>query len=234
MAPTKEEAKAAKAAAAAKRREEREAAQRAKEERKAARAAAAAKKKEEKEARKRAREDAKAASTASSLEKLSNQILGQIGEDIPQNEFTEIQNLNRIKHNFPVFDILAKKDEEVYVFSIKARKRYGANGKKNSCYNILSGSKTMSRKYKKALDAFTEMGFDINTLHYCFLVCPLEENKPCVYYWGEFTDINPLCIATNILENRIPYLGIPVSDENLTKYKLFGRCEWEYIKDKYM
>lgn len=176
-------------------------------------------------------EEAKA---VSSLEKLTNQILGRIGEDIPSSEFTDVTNLNSIKHNFPVFDILAKKDDDVYVFSIKARKRYGANGKLNSCYNILYGSKTMARRYKKALDAFTEMGHDISRIHYCFLVCPLEENKPCMYYWGEFTDINPLCIATNILENKIPFFGIPVSEESLARYKLFGRYEWEYIKGKYM
>ena len=78
------------------------------------------------------------------------------------------------------------------------------------------------------------MGHDINKIYYCFLVCPLEENKPCVYYWGEFTDINPLCITTNIIENKIPHLGIPVTDECLKKYKLFGKYEWEYIKEKYL
>ena len=169
---------------------------------------------------------------SSSLENISKQIIGKIGEDIPQSDFTDIKNLNDIKHNFPVFDIIAKKDDEIYVFSVKARKRYGVNGKINPCYNILSGSKIISRKYKKALDAFREMGYDINKIHYCFLVCPLEENKTCMYYWGEFTDINPLCITANIIENKIPYLG--VLDEHLIKYKLFGRCEWEYIKEKYM
>lgn len=170
----------------------------------------------------------------SSLEKISKQILGKIGEDLPQSEFTDIKNLNVIKNNFPIFDIIAKKEGEVYVFSAKARKRYGANGKINPCYNILSGSKTISRKYKKALEAFTEMGHDINKIHYCFLICPLEENKACIYYWGKFTDINPLCIRTNILENKIPYFGIPVSDECLKKYKLFGMFEWGYIKEKYI
>jgi hypothetical protein len=171
---------------------------------------------------------------SSSLENISKQILGKIGEDIPQSDFTDIKNLNDIKHNFPVFDIIAKKGDEIYVFSAKARKRYRINGKINPCYNILSGSKTISRKYKKALDAFTEMGHDINKIHYCFLVCPLEENKTCMYYWGEFTDINPLCITSNIIENKISYLGVPVSDESLVKYKLFGKCEWEYVKEKYM
>jgi hypothetical protein len=132
-----------------------------------------------------------------------------------------------------VFDIMAKKDGEVYVFSIKARKKYGKGRKLNPCYNVLSG-KTISRKYKKALDLFTAMGHNIHTIHYCFMIVPLEKDKDCIYYWGEFTDINPLCIRTNILENKIPYFGIPVSDECLKKYKLFGMFEWGYIKEKYI
>ena len=43
------------------------------------------------------------------------------------------------------------------------------------------------------------MGYNINLIHYCFLIVPLEENKDCIYYWGEFTDINPDCNTINIL-----------------------------------
>jgi hypothetical protein len=168
------------------------------------------------------------------IENLPKHIIGKIGEDIPSSEFTDIKNLNDIKPNFPVFDIIAKKDNEVYVFSAKARKHYGKDGKINKCYNILSGSKTISNTYKKALDAFKEMDYDINTIHYCFLVCPLEENKDCVYYWGEFTDINPLYITKNILDNNINYVGVPMTDKRVTQYKVFGRHTWEYIKEKYM
>lgn len=168
------------------------------------------------------------------METISKQLLGRIGEDIPMSEFTDIQNLNDIKHNFPVFDILAKKDGDVYVFSAKARKRFGQNGKINPCYNILSGSKTMSRKYKKALDLFTQLGYDIERIHYCFLVVPLEENKSCVYYWGKFTDINPACTTANILENKIQYFGVPVSDTHLQTYKVFGTCSWEFVREKYL
>ena len=170
-----------------------------------------------------------------SLENLSTQIIGKIGEDLPQSEFTDVKNLNEIKYNFPIFDFIAKKDGEVYVFSAKARKRYGANGKINREYNILEGgNEIISRKYKKALEAFTEMGHDIDKIHYCFLICPLEENKACYYYWGEFTDIDPLCNRKNILENKINYFGIPVSDECLIKYKIFGMFEWGYIEEKYI
>lgn len=168
------------------------------------------------------------------LEKASKMILGNIGEDLPNSVFTDIQNLNDIKHNFPVFDVLAKKDGETYVFSVKARKRFGQNGKLNPCYNILYGHKTMSRKYQKALTYLTEMGYDTTKIHYCFLVAPLEENKPCVYYWGKLTDVNPLATTENILGDKISYLGVPVDDAKLKTYSVFGTCEWDYIRTKYL
>ena len=171
---------------------------------------------------------------SSLLDNVSKKILGKIGEDIPESEFTNIQNLNERIHNFPVFDIIAYKDGEVYVFSAKARKLYSANGKINSRYNILYGKTVISRKYKKALDEFKKMGLDINKIHYCFLLCPIEENKPCVYYWGEFTEINPLCITSNIINSGINYFGIPVSENYLMKYKIFGKHSWEYIMEKYL
>lgn len=117
------------------------------------------------------------------LDQLLTDKVGKIGEDVPPSEFTHIIDLNRIKHNFPVFDIMATKEDEIYVFSIKARKKYGKGGKLNPCYNVLSG-KTISRKYKKALDLFTTMGHDIETIHYCFMIIPLEEDQSCIYYWG--------------------------------------------------
>jgi hypothetical protein len=168
------------------------------------------------------------------LENVSKLLLGNIGEDLPNSEFTDIQNLNNVKHNFPVFDILAKRDGETYVFSVKARKRFGRNGKINPCYNILYGSDTMSRKYQKALSYLTEMGYDIAKIHYCFLVAPLEEDKDCIYYWGELTEINPLATTDNILGNKISYLGVPVDDTHLNTYKVFGQREWEYIYTKYL
>jgi len=168
------------------------------------------------------------------LEKASKLMLGNIGEDLPNSEFTDIQNLNAVKHNFPVFDILAKKDGEVYVFSVKARKRFGQNGKINPCYNILYGSATMSRKYQKALTYLTDMGYDTTKIRYCFLVAPLEEDKDCIYYWGELTDVNPLATTDNILGNKISYLGVPMDDRRLKTYRVFGRCGWEYITAKYL
>lgn len=89
----------------------------------------------------------------------------------------------------------------------------------------------MSRKFKKAIDILYNLGYDTNKIHYCFLVCPIQQNKPCIYYWGEFTEINPLCSRDNIINNYVSSLRIPTSDCDLKKYKIFGIHEWKYIKE---
>lgn len=47
-----------------------------------------------------------------------------------------------------------------------------------------------------------------------------EDIPPC-----EFTDINPLCTSANIIENKISYFGVPVSDICLAKYKSLGKYQ---------
>jgi len=161
-------------------------------------------------------------------------MLGKIGENPPQSEFTNIINLNIKKTNFPIFDLIATKDNEIYAFSAKARMRYSSD-LENLYYNILTGGyENVSRKFRKALDLFTEMEYDINKIHYCFLICPFEENKDCVYYWGEFTDIKEHCSMANILEKKIKFLSVPVSDKNLKNYKIYGIWNWEHIKNTYL
>lgn len=154
-------------------------------------------------------------------------VLGRIGEDLPTtSEFRILYNLNILKPNFPVFDILAEREGIHYAFSVKARKRYGQNGKLNPCYNLLTGG--MARKFKKALDLFTEMGYDITTLRYGFLVAPLEEGQACTWYWGEFTDLKDGIYTTEaILAGAHRYVGVSMTD--LSAYKVFGTRSWEEI-----
>jgi hypothetical protein len=155
----------------------------------------------------------------------SKKEIGIIGETLPpQNEFFNIINLNKIKHNFEVFDFIARRREEDdwYLFSVKARSKY-TNGKLNPKYNILT--KNNSIKFKKAIERLHENGFH-GKFRYCFLIAPLEENKDCIYYWGEFTEIKPECTEYNILKNNVKYLGVPVKELN---YKIFGFHTWDTI-----
>jgi hypothetical protein len=171
-----------------------------------------------------------------SLDSLTRIYLGNMGEDLPESEFSEILNLNTLHHNFPIFDHLAKKNNEVYVFSTKARKRMGANGKLNSSYNILYNSSTIGRKFKQAVQLLKENGYTPETLHYCFLIAPMSENTDCKYYWGEFCEINPTSTYENMVNGneRSLRLAIKVKEEDLQTYKVFGVHPWSYIQQKYL
>lgn len=57
---------------------------------------------------------------------------------LKKNGFTDITDLNKIKHNFPVYDLLAKKGNTWYAFTSKTRNKFNpGDGKLNRQYNIL-------------------------------------------------------------------------------------------------
>lgn len=69
------------------------------------------------------------------------QKLGKIGEEIAadllsQKGFTEIKNLNVEMPNFPYGDLLARRGEQLYVISVKARNKYEHTGKLNARYKL--------------------------------------------------------------------------------------------------
>ena len=78
---------------------------------------------------------------------LDKQIIGNWGEEngiklLKENGFTDVIDLNKIVHNFPVFDLLAKKNNEWYAFSSKTRNKYQpSDGKLNRQYNIFTNGK---------------------------------------------------------------------------------------------
>ena len=55
---------------------------------------------------------------------------------LAQAGFTDIQNLNEERRNFPFADFMARRGGNAYVISVKARKMYGANGHYNRAYNV--------------------------------------------------------------------------------------------------
>jgi hypothetical protein len=155
--------------------------------------------------------------------------LGRIGENLPPSEFKDVINLNTICPNFPIFDHLAEKDGYTYVFSTKARKRFGINNKINPSYNILYNSEGISRKFIKAQNLLQKHGYDITKLKYCFLIAPLEEEKDCTFYWGEFTELNTECTPENIISGKVKRLGVNVSESDLATYRVFGIHPWNVI-----
>ena len=164
--------------------------------------------------------------------------VGLIGEYLPvQEEFINIKNLNQFKANFPVFDIVAEKDNVTYVFTAKGRNKYNKNGKLNERYNLLSGSgEYKKQKLEKSLKLLKENGYDTDSIIYCFLIVPVEKNKDCIYYWGLLTDIRQEYTIKNILDNNLKKnksIGVKTSDCWLEKYNKFGCHKWQDIADKY-
>ena len=164
--------------------------------------------------------------------------VGKIGEDLPfHEEFENIKNLNDYKMNFPVFDIVAEKNNKIYVFTAKGRNKYNKNGKFNERYNLLSGTGPhKSSKLKKSLNLLKEHGYDTDSIVYCFLIAPIEKNKDCIYYWGLLTDIKPEYTIQNILDDNLTKnksIGVRTTDKYLEKYNKFGCHKWQDIANKY-
>ena len=154
----------------------------------------------------------------------AKEITGRIGEDLPRSDYFDgIVNLNTIKNNFPLFDHLAFHNGELYIFSTKARSRYGSNGKMNTDYNILPNHS--ERKFKEACRLLKEHNYDISNAKLCFLIAPIENEKDIIYYWGEFSEIKQ--------EYMPKRLRVSVRDTKLNSYKIFGKHTWEYIISKY-
>src|ERR1700758_991629 len=88
-----------------------------------------------------------------SLERITK--LGRLGEDLAaerlkQQGFTEIENLNFRRNNYPFGDLLATKDGVRYFVGVKARNelRQGDVGL-NASYNLVLISDPINRKLKE-------------------------------------------------------------------------------------
>ena len=151
-------------------------------------------------------------------------ILGKLGENLPFNpEFKNVRNLNDLinpdtgkkMNNFRVFDIIAEKDGETYVFSAKARTKFNpSDGKLNRKYiHDL-------RLIEKAKKLLKKIGYDPDKIHYCFIMLPFEEEKDAVYYWGDLD-----------LTKERNYISM--TEESIATYKKYGIRTWEEVKTKY-
>lgn len=158
------------------------------------------------------------------LKNTSTEILGYLGEDLPYNpEFKNVKNLNTlIQPNFPVFDLIAEKDDEIYVFSAKARNKFCPSGKKegklNGTYNCITKSQLKSKTLETAKQLLKENGYDPTKIHYCFIVVPLEEEKDAIYYWDEL----------DLSTNKTVYISM--TEKSIATYKKYGIKTWEEVK----
>lgn len=150
--------------------------------------------------------------------------MGDLGEQyavqlLNQNGFIEVKNLNTIRANFPLFDLIAKKDGQYYLFTVKARnKMENSTGRVNPCYNIcaLKGS---SQKRAKSIELLKEIGYpEIQPEYHYWITCPIIPDTPWVFYWGTLTS-NP---KYDLLLQSDQYIGVKMSDDYLKTYDILG------------
>jgi len=154
---------------------------------------------------------------------LDKQKIGDWGEKVSetllqQHGYNEVVNLNKVKHNFPVFDLLAQKDGNYYLFTIKARNKYNpSNGKLNRQYNILVTKKSRY-KLKRALDLVEEI-FKIKNPKLYWITSPIDYSTSLQsFYYGELTHLE----NWKKLEKEDTYIGVKMNDEVLKSYSILG------------
>jgi hypothetical protein len=158
---------------------------------------------------------------------LSTQTIGHMGEILPDCEFEGIVNLNTLKVNFPLFDHIAYRNGRLYIFTTKARSKYGASGKQNTSYNLLPSGAT--RKFLAACDLLQKHGYDPSSATYGFIVSRIDdiETDHVTYYWGELAEIKPECCYETLRNGRVRRVCIPTTDTALATYKVLGSRQWK-------
>jgi hypothetical protein len=117
------------------------------------------------------------------------QVLGDWGEDVAAqllgaNGFSDVVMLNDGQRNHPGGDILAKKDERLFLFSVKARDRFMKNGKVNWGYNIYP---------RKVIAAAIRYGAEPAWL----VVRADRRNNTYCAYWGMISEIPSSAASLN-------------------------------------
>lgn len=91
--------------------------------------------------------------------------LGRIGESLAEqalrkNGFSNIRNLNRLRHNQPYADLIAEKNGQRYFIGVKARNETRDCGLLNESYNCILVETKVNKKLKgqgKSVQEITEM-----------------------------------------------------------------------------
>ena len=158
---------------------------------------------------------------------LDKQIIGNWGEEngiklLKKNGFTEVIDLNKIVHNFPVFDLLAKKNNEWYAFSSKTRNKYQpSDGKLNRQYNIFTNGKKSKHKLDKA-SLLLKQKCGVDEYKKYWIACPIDYNTPTqTFYYGNLEAIS----GWDTLIKEDAYVGIKMNEDVLKTYSVLGKAK---------
>ena len=143
------------------------------------------------------------------LKAKDQKILGDLGElAVIELLGPQSKNLNDIKNNFPLFDII----ENSKFFTVKTRRKLTPKeGKLNGEYNIVKPGQN-AQKLKSFYSAANDLGIipEINNLYW--VAIPYEENTWCPVYYGRLLDLpnNPI---KEFFEGSEVYLRIKMKEK---------------------
>jgi hypothetical protein len=125
-------------------------------------------------------------------------------------KFTNIVPLN-VRRQHPGGDVMATKDNRVYFFSVKARDRFGQDGKPNPGYNIYPEKVIKAAQTYRAMPAWLVIRAD-------------RRNNTFCAFWGLIDEIP----ASKASRNRV---YVKMGDDDIAKYCRLGRCLASDVSD---
>jgi hypothetical protein len=141
--------------------------------------------------------------------------LGDWGEDhacrlLEKAKFTHVFPLN-VHRQHPGGDVLATKDGRLYFFSVKARDRFGQDGKPNPGYNVYPVKVRKAARPYAATPAWLVIRADRRDSTFCS-------------YWGLIDEIPP----SKTSPNRV---YVKMNDAAIAEYCRLGRCLASNVSD---
>jgi hypothetical protein len=136
------------------------------------------------------------------------------------------KNLNEIKNNFPLFDIL---DQSCF-YTVKTRRKYTPTaGKLNGEYNLVAPGKN-AQKLKSFYKAAEELGIEPVLEKLFWVAIPYEDGVWCPVYYGKLLELphNPV---QQFFEGTEVYLRIKMKEQFTTEYKVLGYARLDTINN---
>lgn len=161
------------------------------------------------------------------LKAAEQKILGDLGElAVIKLLGPTSKNLNEIKNNFPLFDVLA----ESKFYTVKTRRKLTPkDGKLNGEYNIVKSSQC-AQKLKSFYSAVETLNInaDIENLHW--VAIPYEDDAWCPVYHGRLIELphNPV---TEFFEGAEVYIRIKMKEKYTKDYSIMGYAKIDLVNN---
>tara|TARA_R110000868_G_scaffold1265_1_gene9903 strand:- start:773 stop:1351 length:579 start_codon:yes stop_codon:yes gene_type:complete len=142
-------------------------------------------------------------------------LLGDLGEKAVEKLLVCGKNLNAVKNNFPMFDVLNKGKE---FYSVKTRSKYSTRGL-NSQYNFMRRGVSVQKFecFNKQAKNYLNFIPRMEDLFWCTI--PYEKDKWCPVYYGKITELPD----THKLNDGLPvFIGVKMTEQHTKNYDILG------------